>query len=242
MTVHHLPPAGDIRAERGKRQRHASASAIRQYIEGRVLDGSLQPGQYIDEAALASQFNVSRTPVREALLQLAAIDWVQFRGSRRTVVTPIPLRKIIQMFDVEAELEALCAKLAADHMSSAERLLLASATQRCAVLADTPGVDPGDYFEANQAFHEILYRGSHNEYLCETTMALNHRLVPYRRFRLLSHARMKVSSREHSAIAKVVIEGLAAKAALKMRNHMTIQAALLSELAAQLPTSYLDTA
>jgi len=40
MTVHHLPPAGDIRAERGKRQRHASASAIRRYIEGRVLDGT----------------------------------------------------------------------------------------------------------------------------------------------------------------------------------------------------------
>jgi len=183
MTVHHLPPAGDASGERRRRQRHASASAIRQYIEGRVLDGGLQPGQCIDEGALASQFNVSRTPVREA-----------------------------------------------------------GAAQRCAQLADTPGVDPGDYFEANQAFHKILFRGSHNEYLCETTMALNHRLVPYRRFRLLSHARMKVSSREHSAIAEVVIERLAAKAAVKMRNHITIQSALLSELAARLPTSYLDTA
>lgn len=146
------------------------------------------------------------------------------------------------MFDVEAELEALCAKLAADHMSSAERSMLASATERCAVLASTPGVDPGDYFDANQAFHELIYRGSHNEYWCETTTALNHRLAPYWRFRLLSPARIKVSSREHGAIAEVVIEGLAAKAALKMRTHMTIQTALLSELAAQLPRSYLDTA
>ncbi len=230
----------EIQRTRQQRQRHGCASAIRLDLEQRLLEGSLLPGQQIDEEALARKFGVSRTPVREALLQLAAIDWVQFQGGRRAVVTPIPLQRIVQMFDVEVELEALCAKLAAESMSGTERLALVEAVERCIALSQSKETDPADYFDANQLFHELIYRGSHNAYLCETATALNHRLSPYRRFRLLSPARIKVSAREHKDIADAVIDGLAAKASLKMRTHMTIQSALLSEFASHIPASYLD--
>lgn len=205
------------------------------------MAGRLEPGDALDEAELARKFGVSRTPVREALLQLAAIDWIQFRPRHGAVVAPITLQRMVQMFEVMAELEALCARLAAERMTAAERNLLKQAAQACAREARSKSESASSrYFDANYTFHELVYLGAHNEHLLTMVNALRNRLTPYRRFRLRSPMRLTNSSREHDAVAKAIIEGDSERAAQEMRSHLTIQSALLAELASQLPPSYLQ--
>jgi len=221
--------------------RDCLATAVCSYIEGEIIAGRLEPGDPLDEANLARKFGVSRTPVREALLQLATIDWIQFRPRRGAVVAPITLQRMVQMFEVMAELEALCARLAAERMTVAERNLLRQAAQACAREARGKSeLAFSRYFDANYTFHELVYLGAHNDHLLEMANALRNRLTPYRRFRLRSPMRLKNSSREHDAVAKAIVDGDGERAAQEMRSHLTIQSALLAELASQLPPSYLE--
>lgn len=221
--------------------RDSRATAVCSYIEGEIIAGRLEPGDPLDETELARKFSVSRTPVREALLQLAAIDWIQFRPRRGAVVAPITLQRMVQMFEVMAELEALCARLAAERMTVVERNLLQQAAKVCAREARSKAESAcSRYFDSNYAFHELIYSGAHNDHLLEMTNALRNRLTPYRRFRLRNPMRLKNSSREHDAVAKAIVDGDGQRAAEEMRSHLTIQSALLAELASQLPPSYLE--
>lgn len=239
MVEKHTPAAPTSRTDASGRD--SRATAVCSYIEGEIIAGRLEPGDPLDEAELARKFRVSRTPVREALLQLAAIDWIQFRPRRGAVVAPISLQRMVQMFEVMAEIEGFCARLAAERMTNSERKLLLQAAQVCAREARSKTESTyRRYFDANYAFHEIIYLGAHNEHLREMAKAMRNRLTPYRRFRLRTSIRVKNSSREHNAIAKSIVDGDGEHAAQEMRSHLTIQSALLAEMASQLPAAYLE--
>ncbi len=215
----------------GDPSRGGSAGAIYQYLEKEIIAGRLVPGQLLDDAAIGTQFSVSRTPVREAFLQLAAVDLIQIKGRQGAIVAAIPLGRMAQMFEVMAELEALCASLAADRMTLSERRLLKHAAEECADWAnnaDESSFEP--YFNANYAFHDLIYRGAHNEFLYENTVSLRNRLTPYRRFRLQSPARLRTSSRQHDEVLDSILKGESECAARLMRNHLTIQSALLADI------------
>ena len=209
-----------------------NAERIYQALEKDIISGVVQPGGRFDEAELCQQYGVSRTPVREALLQLSAVGLVELRPRQGALVTAIPLAKMAQMFEVMAELEAFCAALAAERMTTTERHLLQAAQQDC-IAFSSDGSEEGlnRYFDANYAFHRIIYDGSHNEFLSQQTMQLRNRLTPYRRFRLQSPARLRVSSEEHQAILKHILAGDSTGAASAIRGHLTIQSALLADIA-----------
>ena len=82
-------------------------------IEERIATGEYPPGTRLDEAELATVFGVSRTPVREALIQLAATRMVEKRPRKGWVVTELSPARLCEMFEVMAELEAICGRLAA---------------------------------------------------------------------------------------------------------------------------------
>ncbi len=89
------------------------AQRLRQTIEDEIVDGALRPGDRLDECQLAARFGVSRTPIREALLQLAVTGLIEVKPRRGAVVSiPEPAR-LIEMFETMAELEAACGRLAA---------------------------------------------------------------------------------------------------------------------------------
>ncbi len=88
------------------------------------MRGVLEPGSALDETELARRFDVSRTPVREAIRQLAASGLVEVRAHRGAVVARPSDERLVGMFEAMAELEALCAGLAAERMTATERRLL----------------------------------------------------------------------------------------------------------------------
>ena len=209
------------------------ADRLRCQLEEEIATGTLPGGTRLDETGLARRFGVSRTPVREALSSLASAGLVETRPRQGAVVAGLSLSDLVQMFEVMAELEALCTRLAARRMTEAERQQLERTLHACFEAADP--TRPNDYYEANLAFHEAIYAGSHNPYLAEQTRHLRNRLQPYRRTQLTGPGRIETSCREHAEIVEAIRQADAISAEGAMRRHVTIQADTFAELAARLP-------
>ena len=92
------------------------AEQIYRGLIDQIMKGQLKPGQRVEEQAVASQYGASRTPVRDALRQLAGSGFIEFRPHRGAMVTNVDLRQMGEMFEALEELEALSAKLAAQRM------------------------------------------------------------------------------------------------------------------------------
>src|SRR5437763_9442648 len=109
------PATADMRPKAGTRSEH-----VRELIEEGIATGSFPPGMRLDEMELAARFDVSRTPLREALFQLASVGIVVMQPRRGTVVAELSPHRLVEMFEVMAELEAMCGRLAARRMSAQE--------------------------------------------------------------------------------------------------------------------------
>ena len=103
-------------------------------IADRIVTGVLRPGEKLDEIKLAGRYDVSRTPVREALRQLSAMGLVDRRPNRGAIVAVVEPAHLTSMFESMAELEAICARLSAERMNPAERRALESRHQASAAL------------------------------------------------------------------------------------------------------------
>ena len=100
------------------------AAKISKSLELEILTGKLEPGEKLDEVKLAKRFEVSRTPIREAIAELAAAGLVETRPRRSAIVATFSIQQIFDMYEVLAVLEGLCAGLAARRMSEDERATL----------------------------------------------------------------------------------------------------------------------
>ena len=224
---------GSVRKDTRRR-----AEEVRLRLEREIFSGALLPGARLDESGLARRFGVSRTPVREALVQLAAAGLIEMRPRQGAVVAAITVQQLLQMFEVMAEMEALCARLAARRMGPAERQSLERAYKACVDLARRR--DAERYYEANRIFHEVVYAGTRNAYLEETTRALRNRLSSYRRFQLHQAGRVASSLAEHEAVVKAILAGDGEAAAAAMRAHVAVQGEVFTDLVSMLPPRYLQ--
>src|SRR6185312_5054579 len=107
--------------------RQTLAETLRLQLADAIVRGALQPGTALDETELARRFAVSRTPVREAIRLLAASGMVETPAHRAAVVARPTSERLAGMFEVMAELEALCAALAAGRMTGIDRRELEAA-------------------------------------------------------------------------------------------------------------------
>ena len=89
------------------------ADGVREALEQMIVTGDLADGERLDEVTLAERFGCSRTPLREAFQALAASGLVQLIPRRGAFVRHPGLEEMVEMFEVMAELEALCGRLAA---------------------------------------------------------------------------------------------------------------------------------
>jgi len=81
---------------------------IQKSLAQKIISGALTPGQKLEEKALASQFGVSRTPIREAMRELSARGLVELVPRRGVVVATIGIDRLADMLTAECELEAIC--------------------------------------------------------------------------------------------------------------------------------------
>ncbi|APX14062.1 GntR family transcriptional regulator [Tateyamaria omphalii] len=214
---------------------HKRSDIIANQIEELIFDGTFTDGERLDEVQLSDRFAVSRTPIREALLRLAQSGLVAHYPRRGVFVRqPGPI-ELIEMFEVMAELEATCARLAASRISDAAIDELNATNARCnAAVQDN---DTERYYRENEQFHAILYRESGNSFLEQECLRLHRRLQPFRRTQLRVRGRLKQSMQEHEHIVSALEDGDGQTAADAIRSHVAVQGEKFHHLMARLKTA-----
>jgi DNA-binding GntR family transcriptional regulator len=205
---------------------------LREAIEEQIAIGKFAPGMRLDETQLALRFGASRTPLREALIQLAAVGLVDIKPRRGATVCAVNPQTLFEMFQVMAELEAMCARLAARRISSEQLLEVRAAHDLCASLADRQDLD--GYYRANQRFHFALYEASQNRFLCDEAKALHRKLGVYRRLQLRVRDRVHTSFEEHQKVLDALEAGDGEAAARSLRAHVEVQGERFADLVASL--------
>lgn len=194
------------------------AERIRLEIARRIVKGRIAPGETLDETQLAGEFDVSRTPVREALRQLASSGLIDQRPHQKAVVTKPDEETLHGMFAVMGYLETICAGLCAPTMSSGERTRLLALHKEMEAM-----VRAGDgqaYTIANETFHSAIYDGTHNAYLAEITLNTRQRVQPFRRAQFETLGRLAASHAEHSAVVDAIMAADRAQAENAMKAHI----------------------
>jgi DNA-binding GntR family transcriptional regulator len=194
------------------------AEELRLQIADEIVRGALAPGAALDETTLARRFEVSRTPVREAIRLLAASGLVEVRAHRAAVVARPSAEQLAGMFEAMAELEALCAGFAAERMTSTERRAMEDFHEELRVMIQSG--DPQRYHEINESFHNSIYTGAHNTYLAEITLATRARVQPFRRAQFRILGRLAKSHIEHDRVVQAISRGEQGIASSAMYAHI----------------------
>lgn len=210
---------GETRANTKNGGSHALQ--LRDALEDEIVNGILKPGDRLDEAALAERFKVSRTPIREAFKYLVGSGLVETLPNRGTYVATIGLPQLIEMFEVMAELEGMCARLAARRITDAQSKELRSLFDGCERAKERG--DPDAYYYENERFHDCIYKASHNGFLAQQARQLQMRLKPYRRLQLRVRNRASTSLAEHRTIVDAILSGDESAAEVRIKNHVRIQ-------------------
>jgi len=196
------------------------AEELRLQLADDIVRGALPPGAPLDETDIARRFSVSRTPVREALRQLAASGLIETRAHRGAVVARPTLERLTGMFEAMAELEAICAGLAAERMTPVERHQLEAVHEELRLLSYAG--NPDRFHEVNERFHNTIYAGSQNTYIAEMTLATRVRVQPFRRAQFRNLGRLAKSHAEHDRVVVAIMRGDKAGAELAMRAHIEL--------------------
>ena len=205
---------------------------LREAIEEKIAIGEYAPGKRLDEAVLLAEFGVSRTPLREALIQLASLGLIELRPRRGAVVAEVSPKQLIEMFEVMGELEAMCSRLAARRITEAEQKELLAAHQACKAAAESDG--PDAYYYANERFHFAIYDAAHNSFLAAQARQLHRKLRVYRRLQLRVRNRVASSFVEHEGVVAAILAGNGDVAAERIRQHVLIQGERFGDLVASL--------
>lgn len=203
---------------------------LRDELENGIISNAFAPGERLDEMQLAKRFGVSRTPIREALMQLNAIGLVEIRPRRGAVVIDPAPHRIFEMFEVMAELEGMAGALAARRLADADRAAILAAHADCQ--RSSAAGDSDAYYYDNERFHKAIYAASHSGFLSEQCIALHRRLQPYRRLQLRVRNRVATSFAEHCAVVEAILAGEAEPARSLLRQHVGIQGERFSDLVA----------
>lgn len=197
-------------------------------IRDAIITGRLPPGSVLAEASLAEWLNVSRTPVREALLR-ATQEGLAERDGRRLRVRPRRLEEILQIYEVRCMAEGFAARAAAARHTPFDLAVIDSAFE-----ASRSVDDPDDFAEAGRRLHRAIWQASHNPFLLEMlergeihlgrypaqTLTIPHR----REDNLDEHIRLiaAIKDGDGDKAEQVVVEHLTAGRDLRMRIYSEI--------------------
>ncbi|SDI13270.1 GntR family transcriptional regulator [Propionivibrio dicarboxylicus] len=201
-------------------------------LEERIITGAYSPGMRLDETELAAEFSVSRTPVREALIHLSTLGLVELRPRRGAVVAEASPKRLYEMFEVMAELEAMSVRLAARRHTQNDLHQIEAALAACERALEHGDIDA--YYAENERFHRAIYSASHNRFLFESAISISRRLGAYRRLQLRLRGRVRRSYDEHAGILRALACGDGDAAADIIHRHVVIQGEHFADLLATL--------
>ena len=201
-------------------------------IRDRIYEGDYQPGAPIRQEQLATELNVSRTPLREALRMLEREGLVKVAPGRGLRVVTADLPALLDAYQVREMIDGLAARLFARNADGAlaARLDATIAEQEAALDPWTPTA----YTAANVAFHRAIVEGSQNEHVVAQLPLVRMTSQIFTPLKLLDAERAASAVEEHRAVAAAIAAGNEEDAERLARAHIhTTIAALEARLSAE---------
>lgn len=202
-----LPPALKLRSLREQ---------VYDHLRREMANGGLKPGTNLDQDDLASRLGVSRTPLREALLQLQAEGFVTILPRRGVRLEALTLDDVRRLYEVVGALEGAALLAAFPRLGKAEVALMRrlNAEMRAAVREG----DFDRYYERNLAFHDVFLDRCDNPWLVRVVRTLKRRLYDWPRRRGFLREWETASTGEHARLVALLEKGDARAAACHLRD------------------------
>lgn len=183
-----------------------------------IIHGEYVAGMRLDESMLAIRFDVSRTPIREALKQLVVSGLVEYRPNRGITVARMTSERLDHMFETIGVVEAECAYYAALRMTGDEKkkLLMLHQEAKAALQAR----DKDRYDQHNIELHRTIIQGAHNPVLAEVVENLRNRAALFRSTQFDNIERMHASFFEHEVIIDAILKNDAITAQREAKRHL----------------------
>lgn len=196
-------------------------------IRSAIVESRYAPGQRLIEQKIAEEFELSRTPVREAIRRLEAEGLVVAERNRGAVVRSISADEVRDLYELRGRLESYAAELAAVRISDEQLGRLRAAVSEFHVLALDVASAPPDLehvrriSEANRQIHDVIVESAHHERL--STMLARTVDIPlvFRAFRSFSADELGRSDLFHGLILEAIEARDSARAARLMAEHIS---------------------
>jgi DNA-binding GntR family transcriptional regulator len=189
---------------------------VYEYLRDEMARGGLQPGEFLDLNQLAARLNVSRTPLREALLHLEAQGFVTVLPRRGFRLNALTLDDIRHFYEIIGAMESAALRQAGPTLGPAdfERMRQLDAAMRDAVAAR----DFDKYYQANLAFHDVYLQRCDNTRLIAQVQLLKRRLYDWPRRAGMVQAWEEHSVVEHEEFLSLLESGNVAQAAAHLQD------------------------
>lgn len=198
-------------------------------LRDRIFSGELLPGSFLDEARLAEELQISRTPLREALKVLNAEGLVRHEPRRGCFVNEVTEQDLDEIFPVIALLEGRCAREAAVNATDADLAELEALHEKLNRHARAKRIN--DYYAVNFTIHEAIIALAGNRWLAQVIGDLRKIVKLSRLQQLHAPGRLEQSLTEHMAVFAAMKARDPEGAEAAMRTHLTRQREALRALA-----------
>lgn len=199
-------------------ERRSTYDAVADQLRDLIVQGAIQPGEFIDETALVQQFGVSRTPIREALKVLSFEGLVKIVPNKGSYAATLTAEDARQLIEVLAELEGFAALLACERATRDDILALRRLREDALYAFDND--DRLAYSKINLRFHSRIVDSARNTFLAETHQAYTNRLRRARHIANPTQADWQKSMEEHEGILAAIEERDGDAARTLIRNHI----------------------
>lgn len=189
-------------------------------LKDAIRDGELQPGEPLSEARISEAFQISRTPVREALQQLAQEGLVQFQANRTVTVAALSLPEVLNVLHLRSILEPEIARLAAESIPKPAVEILQNSVAAMGQAAKAG--DRAAWSKADTELHETLSEACPNDLLGRLGLQMRNRMQLLATDSQTTQARLIACTTEHQAIVSAIARGDGDKAQAATREHLRV--------------------
>ncbi len=194
------------------------SSVLQDEIEQRILSGALQPGERVNENALAAELGVSRGPIREACRGLVESGLLTVIVNRGVFVREVSRKDAIDVYNVRASLMRLAGETLAERISTEQLAVLRDLVERMDVAEAADDFD--SFYALNRDFHTRIVDYAENDRLRSISDGLVKELHLYRHRSILQGGGLRVSNREHKQILAALEAGDPARAGAALEDHI----------------------
>lgn len=200
-------------------------------LEQAILRGEFAPGVLLNEPELSERYGVSRTPIREALLNLSAAGLVELERGRGAVVVGISLDTVFEAYEVLANSLGFACALAAERMTPRQRAEMQSMFEEMA--RNTSSKTRDRYVELDEALHDKILEGCGNALLALQVRRCKARIAAVRQSSMRSHKTVEHIVPEIAKFVDAIIARDAEGARAALNAHVGLRGDGAQRLMAQ---------